>query len=147
MKNTFNHVSHSLLIGSSILAGSITTASANEVFDEQKIAMYTSASTFPSHTSTEKLSAEKIMAIVDKLEVTNMDAAQEKLKFALTYSAAKKGSAEAQFRVANYYLDGDMVRSDDNDAGYWLEEAIAQGHKGAEFIYEHLGVADFDIGC
>lgn len=147
MKHTFSRISHSLLLGSSIFATSMTPVSASDDFEELQIAMHKPASTLATHFSTSILSAEKMLKIADKLSSTKMSLAEEKLEFALIFSAARKGSAEAQFRLANYYLDSDIVAADDNEASFWLEEAMAQGHQGAQFIYDSLGVADFDIGC
>lgn len=147
MKLTFNRITHSLLLSGSILTASITPVSADDHFKELKLAMIQPSTSLASHFSTLGLSADKMLTMANKLGSTIMSKSEEKLEFALIYSAARKGSAEAQFRLANYYLDSDLVTSDDNDAAFWFEEAIAQGHIGAKFIYDNLGVADFDIGC
>ena len=148
MKLAFNRISHSLLLSGSILTASITPVLAHDNFDEQVIAMYQPASTLAEHFSTSsKLSAEKLLSVATNLSRSKKSIIEEKLEFALVFSAATKGLAEAQFRLANYYIDSELVAADDNEASYWLEEAMAQGHQGAKFIYESLGVADFDIGC
>lgn len=50
--------------------------------------------------------------------------AEQELEFALVFSAAQKGLAEAQFRLANYYIDSKLIVADETEASYWLEEAI-----------------------
>lgn len=77
-----------------------------------------------------------------------MSSSQKNLEFALVYSAANKGSSEAQFRLANYYVEGDLVAEDETEASYWLEQAMEQGHQGAKFVYDNLYLAhNFDVGC
>jgi len=146
MKLKFNRSSHRLVLSSCLLTASIATNAA-ESHRELQIAMYTPINgTVHQHIQT-SLSAEKMLLMADSLNTKRMSTSQKNLAFALTFSAAKKGSAEAQFRLANYYLESDLVTADDNEAAYWLEEAIAQNHYEAKFIYDHLGVADFDVGC
>jgi len=147
MKPNFNHLSHSLLLGSSLIVGSLTSVSANDNFEEQQIAMVQPASSLAAHFSTSKLSAEKLLAMADKLNHTQMDSTQEKLEFALIYSAANKGLSEAQFRLANYYINSELVAANEDKVIYWLTQAIGQGHEGAIFVYENLYENFIDIGC
>lgn len=147
MKHQFSRLSHSLFFGSSIIVGSMTSVSASNEFYEQKIAMYQPASTLALLFDSAKLSAEKMLMMADKLHNTQMSLSQENLEFALIFSAANKGLAEAQFRLANYYIDSELVAADETEASYWLEEAIEQGHEGAKFIYENIYTLNFDIGC
>lgn len=49
--------------------------------------------------------------------------------------AAGKGSADAQYEVGTWYLEGSDtfdVKKDSKIAKYWLEKAAAQGHEGAK---------------
>ena len=147
MKHKLSHLSHSLFLSSSIIVASMTSVSASNEFDEQKIAMYQPASTLASHFSSAKLSPEKMLEMANKLHSTQMSTTQEELEFALIYSAANKGLAEAQFRLANYYIESELVEADETEAAFWLEEAIEQGHEGAKFVYENIYVLSFDIGC
>ena len=148
MKLNFdNRMSQSLLLAGSIIASNITPVYANELADGQQVAMYKSALSISTPFENTKLSATKMLYMANSLDTPHMSKYQKELQFALIFSAANKGLAEAQFRLANYYLDSDMVEADDNEASYWLEEAMAQGHQDAKFIYVNLGVADFDIGC
>ncbi len=147
MKPDFNHLSHSLLLGSSLIVGSLASVSANDNFEEQQIAMVQPASSLASHFSTTKLSAEKMLEMANKLNMEQMNSTQEKLEFALIYSAANKGLAEAQFRLANYYINNKLVSADEDKALYWLTQAINQDHQGAIFVYENLYEDFIDIGC
>lgn len=149
MKHKFN-LSHSLVLGSSLIVAGVTSVAAKDAFDDHQIAMYQPAPPFAAHFATSKLSADKLLAMADKLNRAPMNLAQEKLVFALTFSAANKGSAEAQFRLGNYYMDSDdnhLIIADETEAAYWLEEAIAQGHKDAKFVYDNVLAFHFDIGC
>jgi len=147
MKKTFNHISHSLLLSSSIIAASMSSVLANENFAEQQIAMYKPASNIAAPLLDSTLSAEKMLAMADSLYTTRMSKYQQELEFALIFSAANKGLAEAQFRLANYYMDDELIAADETEASFWLEEAIEQGHQGAKFVYENIYVLNFDFGC
>ena len=53
----------------------------------------------------------------------------------LWLKAAGKGSADAQYEVGTWYLEGSDtfdVKKDSKTAEYWLEKAAAQGHEGAK---------------
>lgn len=147
MKHIFNRISYKLLLGSSIITSSMSPVLANENIDGQQLAMYQPSSTLASNFSTSKLSGEKLLAIADKLNSTKMDSEQQKLEFALVYTAANKGLSEAQFRLANYYIESELVAADEDKAIYWLTQAIDQGHQGAQFVYENFYESHFDIGC
>ena len=147
MKHKLSRLSQSLFLGSSIIVASMTSVSASNEFDGLKIAMYQPASTLASEFANAKLSPEKMLSMADKLHSTQMSETQEELEFALVYAAANKGLAEAQFRLANYYIESELIEADETEAGFWLEEAIEQGHEGAKFVYENLYVLSFDIGC
>jgi len=147
MKYNFNHITHGLILSSSLIVGSISSVSANTVLDGQQISMYTPESKLASPLLGSKLSAEKMLAMADSLHNPRMSKYQKNLEFALIYSAANKGLAEAQFRLANYYIDSELIEPNEVEASIWLEEAIAQGHQGAKFVYENIYVNTFDIGC
>ena len=146
MNVNYKHITQQLALSSYFLTAAIT-AEAIELQSQVEIAMYTPVNGITKQPIQTRLSAEKMLLMADSLNTKRMSRSQKNLAFALTFSAAKKGSAEAQFRLANYYLESDLVTADDNEAAFWLEEASAQGHYEAKFIYEHLGVADFDVGC
>jgi TPR repeat protein len=120
---------------------------ANENFAEQQIVMYKPASSIAAPLLDSTLSAEKMLAMADSLYTPRMSKYQQELEFALIFSAANKGLAEAQFRLANYYMDDELIAADETEASFWLEEAIEQGHKGAKFVYENTYLLNFDIGC
>lgn len=72
---------------------------------------------------------------------------EEKLKrqptpqeFRDTADAAKQGSAEAQYQLAVYYLNGIGTLQNDSQAAYWLNNAARQGYVDAQFT---LGVLHF----
>ena len=147
MKHTFNRISHSLLLSSSIIAGGMASVTAGEVLKGQKIAMYEPASTMAAHFPSAKLSAERMLELADKLNNLKMTPSQKKLEFSLVYSAANKGLSEAQFRLANYYIDSELIAADEDKALYWLTQAIDQDHQGAKYVYENLYEYYIDIGC
>ena len=147
MKFKFNNVPHRIILGGCLFSAGVA-ANATESQSKLEIAMYTPINGMIKQPIQTKLSAETMLTMADSLTTERMSESQKNLVFALTFSAAKKGSANAQFRLANYYLESDLVTADDNnEAAFWLEEAIAQGHFEAKFIYDNLGVADFDVGC
>lgn len=149
MKPILNKFSYNLLFSGSLIVAGMTPSSANEVFAEQKTAMNKLAAPLIDHFSYAKnLSPVKMLLIADNLYNSQMSLAEQELEFALIYSAAQKGLAEAQFRLANYYIDSNLTSADEYEASYWLEEAMEQGHEDAKFIYEKLYYAEnFDIGC
>lgn len=149
MKPTLKRISYNLLLGSSLIAGGLSFASANEIYYEQKIATNKPTASLINHFSYAKnLTAEKMLVIADKLYSQQMTTAEQELEFALVFSAAQKGLAEAQFRLANYYIDSKLIVADETEASYWLEEAMEQGHSDAKFVYDNLYYAEnFDIGC
>ena len=146
MNHNFKQVSQSLFLGSSLIVAGITSVSANNT-DELQLAMYQPAHINTATFSSSKLSAEKMLKMADQLHRPVMSKNQQELEFSLIFSAANKGLAEAQFRLANYYIDSDLVEADEQEASFWLEEAIEQGHEGAKFVYENVYVVSFDIGC
>ena len=147
MKPYFKRIKHSLLLGGSIVAGSMTSALAGEALEGQQIAMYKPASSLASPLPITRLTAEKMLSMANKISSEQMSATQEELAFALIYSAANKGLAEAQFKLANYYMDSEVVAADEDKAIYWLTQAIDQDHQGAKFVYENLYENFIDIGC
>ena len=147
MKANFNRIKHSLLLGSSLVVGGMTSVLAGEALDGQQIAMVKSASSLASPLPTTRLAAEKMLAMANKINSEQMSSTQEELAFALIYSAANKGLAEAQFKLANYYMDSEVVAADEDKAIYWLTQAIDQDHKGAKFVYDNLYENFIDIGC
>lgn len=147
MKYKLSQLSQSLFLGGSIIVSGMSSALANVELNNQDIAMSQDVSTFAADFSRAKFSSNKLLEMADNIHTTEMTSSQEKLVFALVYSAAKRGLAEAQFRLANYYIDSDLVVADETEAAFWLEEAIEQGHKGAKFVYENIYVLSFDIGC
>ena len=147
MKANFNRIKHSLLLGSSLVVGGMTSVLAGEALDGQQIAMVKSASSLASPLPTTRLAAEKMLAMANKINSEQMSSTQEELAFALIYSAANKGLAEAQFKLANYYMDSEVVAADEDKAIYWLTQAIDQDHQGAKFVYENLYENFIDIGC
>ena len=138
MKPNFKRIKHSLLLGGSIVAGSMTSVLAGEVLEGQQIAMVKPASSLASPLSTTRLTAEKMLTMANQLSSEQMSVSQEELAFALISSAADKGLAEAQFRLANYYIESELVDADEDKAIYWLTQAIVQDHQGAKFVYENL---------
>lgn len=146
-------ISFSLLLGS-LVNYSVSTAAENEApqlsaYLERKIeiAMYASTAkptTFPRYS---ELDPEKMLTMAASLPDIDSNPVNAKLAFALTYSAALKGSAEAQFRLANIYLQNEILPRDEDQAIFWLEKAIAQDHKGAYYVYQNLTTYGFDIGC
>jgi TPR repeat protein len=147
MKYTFNQISHSFLLGSSLIAGSLASVSANDNLIGQKIAVYQPASSIAAPLLNSELSPEKMLAMADSLYSPRMSKAQKELEFALIFSAANKGLAEAQFRLANFYMDSDLIEANETEAAFWLEEAIEQGHKNAIYVYNNIFGFDFGIGC
>ena len=147
MKPNFNRLSHSILLGSSLIAGSLASVSAEENITEQDIAMIQSASSIADPILSSELDADKMLAMADSLYSPRMSKYQKELEFALIFSAANKGLPEAQFRLANYYMEGELVTADETEASFWLEEAIAQGHMNAKFVYNNVFAMYFDIGC
>lgn len=149
MKPILKQLSYNLLLSSSLIAGGLTSSLANEGNTEQKFAMQKPVSPLIKHFSYAKnFTAIKMLEIADKLYNPIMTKVEQELEFALVYSAAQKGLAEAQFRLANYYIDSNLIVADESEATFWLEEAMEQGHDGAKFIYENLYYAEnFDIGC
>lgn len=135
------------MILSSCLFSTNLVAAEPEFQNHIELAMYKPIKAKEIRLIQTELDAEEMLQMAESLSTERMSESQKRLAFALIYSAAKKGNAEAQFQLANYYLESDLVMADDNEAAFWLEEAIAQGHHEAKFIYEHLGVADFDVGC
>lgn len=146
MKLSIHNISHNLLISSCLLTSSFAV-NAMESQSEVQLAMYVPVNGVPKQHIQTSLSPKRLLMMAESLNTGRMSTAQKNLEFALIYTAAKKGNAEAQFRLANYYIESELVTADDNEAAFWLEEAIAQGHSGAKFIYENMGIADFDVGC
>ena len=112
-----------------------------------EIAMHASTSkptTFPRYN---QLDPEKMLAMAASLPNLDSNSSNAKLAFALTYSAALKDSAEAQFRLANIYLQNEILPRDEEQAVFWLEKAVAKNHVGANFVYQSLLTDDFGIGC
>ena len=147
MKPNFKRIKRSLLLGGSIVAGSMTSVLAGEVLEGQQIAMVKPAPSLASPLSTTRLTAEKMLTMANQISSEQMSVSQEELAFALIYSAANKGLAEAQFKLANYYMDSEVVAADEDKAIYWLTQAIDQDHQGAKFVYENLYENFIDIGC
>ena len=88
-----------------------------------------------------------LLAMTNNLLITAQNEQQFNLIFDVLRQAATKGSADAQFRLANLYLDSEYVEYDEEKAMYWLEKAIAQNHTQARFVYEQVLNNGFDIGC
>ena len=147
MKLKFNHLTHGLVLSSCLMAANITSASANGFMGEKQIAMYLSNVAVASYPTVSKLSAQRMLDLADNIASPKPSRAQQKLEFALIYSAANKGHAEAQFRLAYYYMDSDLIIPDEQMASFWLEQAIEQGHQGAQFVYNNIKEDNFDIGC
>ena len=144
-KQNFKQISLNLLLSGSLLVSNINTVSANETLEKQYMAVYQSTSTTPS--SFTELSAENMLEMADSLYTPQMSHHQKKLEFALIFSAAYKGLAEAQFRLANYFIESDVITPNESEAAFWLEEAMVQGHKNAKFVYDNVLVYNYDIGC
>ena len=147
MKLKFNPLSQSVLLCGSILAANFTPVYATGTQSEIKTALH-----FPFMGNTEsfnhaELSAEKMLEMADNFSTSPQTPDSQKISFALVYSAAHKGLAEAQFRLANYYIEDELLEADDDKATYWLELAMAQDHQGAKFVYESINSQNFDIGC
>lgn len=147
MKRIFRKTSLSLFLSGSIIASNISPLIAEEGYEEIQIAMQMPAETVPRYFLNSELSAEKMLALANKYSRMPSIPSKPKLEFALVYAAANKGLAEAQFQLANFYIDNEVVEMDEVQAAYWLEKAIAQGHQGAKFIYASLDTINFDIGC
>lgn len=149
MLPTLKVISTNLLLSGSLIAAGLAPVLANEVYIQQEIAMNKSDSPLIQNFSYAKnLTAKKMLTIADKLYSPHMTMAEQELEFALVFSAAQKGLAEAQFRLANYYIESTLIPEDESEASYWLKEAMEQDHAGAKFIYENLYFAEnFDIGC
>ena len=147
MKHNFKRISQSLFLGSSLITASVASVSASDGISNQQIAMYKPALSIAAPLLNSKLSAENMLAMAESLNNERMSKYQQELEFALIFSAANKGLAEAQFRLANYYIESTLIEPDETEAALWLEEAIEQGHEGAKFVYENIYVLHFDIGC
>lgn len=147
MKPTFNRISHSLLLSGSIVAASMGPILADEAFNKIQIAMEMHATAMPSYFLKSGLSADKMLSMAHEFHGLPDTPARPKLEFALVFAAANKGLAEAQFQLANYYIEDDLFEVDEEQATVWLEKAISQGHQGAKFILASLDNMNFDIGC
>ena len=143
----FKQLSLGFLISASFAIGHAQTASATDYIEEQYIAMLQNAAGTATPDSFKRLSAENMLAMADSLYTPKMSRHQKNLEFALIYSAANKGLAEAQFRLANYFIESDIIAPNESEAAYWLEEAMGQGHQNAKFVYHNVLVYSFDIGC
>lgn len=148
MKNKFNYLSVATLLACNIFAATNKTTFAEAIefeVSEKNIQIIT---TFKlKNLSNTKLSAKKLLSLADQLSGPSIKNDNEKLVFSLVSAAANKGLAEAQFRLAGYFMEGDIVVEDGSEASFWLEEAIGQNHKDAKFIFENIYPLYFEMGC
>lgn len=147
MKLKFNHLSQSILLSGSIIVSGFAPVYSTETPGEIKTALNFPLRGISESFNYTELSAEKMLKMADNFFASAQTAERQKIGFALVYSAAKKGLAEAQFRLANYYLEDEILEADEDKATYWLELAVAQDHQGALFVYQSINEDNFDIGC
>lgn len=147
MNPSFHSLSQGFLLSSGLLAAGITAAYAHDEFDNEQVAIIKADPASVQGDSISTIKAKKALELATILSQFKQTPREKKLEFALVLFAANKGIADAQFRLANYYIDGELVETNESEAEYWLEQAIAQGHQGAEFIFNNLGSVYFDIGC
>ncbi|KAG0245058.1 hypothetical protein BGW41_004315 [Actinomortierella wolfii] len=68
-----------------------------------------------------------------EMHMTSIGSAQDDvLAIASFFRAAEKGHAEAQFRIAQMYQNGQSIPKDIDRARHWLEKAIENGHVRAK---------------
>ena len=61
--------------------------------------------------------------------------------------AASHGSAEAQFQLGLFYLDGNVVNENEDLALDWLEKAAEQGHQQAARLRYMVLNNELLVGC
>lgn len=72
--------------------------------------------------------------------LTEISGAQADMVFDFQMKLAKKGNAEAQFKVGEMYESGRGVQKNMNEAMKWINKAAAQGNKAAGYnlLYKDL---------
>jgi flagellar biosynthesis GTPase FlhF len=81
-----------------------------------------------------------IALLVVVVFLTEMSGAQADMVFDFQMKLAKKGNAEAQFKVGEMYESGRGVEKNMNEAMKWINKAAAQGNKAAGYnlLYKDL---------
>lgn len=141
MQITKSSIYSHLLVSSSLFFTNIPASNAT-----QPVANITMT---PGHSISihQNPSPSYLLAMADNLLITAQNELQFDLIIDVLRQAATKGSADAQFKLANLYLESEYVEYSEEKAMYWLEKAIAQNHTHARFVYEQVLNNGFDIGC
>ena len=81
-----------------------------------------------------------ITLLVVVVFLTEISGAQADMVFDFQMKLAKKGNAEAQFKVGEMYESGRGVQKNMNEAMKWINKAAAQGNKAAGYnlLYKDL---------
>lgn len=88
-----------------------------------------------------------LLAMANNLQTSEFAWRNKQLVVYLLKQAAKQGSAEAQFQLGSFYLNGELLDKDEDKALLWLGKAASQDHWPAQFLYDQIMSADFGIGC
>ena len=72
-----------------------------------------------------------IVLLVVVVFITEISAVQADMVFDFQMKLAKKGNAEAQFKVGEMYESGRGVKKNMDEAMKWINKAAAQGNQGA----------------
>ena len=133
MEGIKKNLCKNILFGSSLMLGVMANSNASQSLNPTVILNNQN----PSY----------LLAMANNLLITAQNEQQFGLIVDVLRQAATKGSADAQFRLANIYLDSEYVEYDEDQAIYWLEKAVAQNHPEAKFVYEQVISDGYDIGC
>jgi len=141
-------ISAGLLATGTIILSSMTPAVASEEnVVAEKISRQSAATTLVRLALLDRSNIDRQVATAIHLYGKAKSIKDHDRAFALFLGAAERGSAEAQFRLANMYLDCEHVINDDDEAMKWLNRAAAKGHQQAAFLYEYLLNSEFEVGC
>jgi TPR repeat protein len=87
-----------------------------------------------------KMALLHFMLLAVVVFLTEISGAQADMVFDFQMKLAKKGNAEAQFKVGEMYESGRGVQKNMNEAMKWINKAAAQGNKAAGYnlLYKDL---------